>query len=62
MLDLEHETNKKSNQLAAIATKLGAQAYNTRIKAIGTCLKSKADNLLERYSDTKAGTSDDGNV
>jgi hypothetical protein len=56
LLDLEHETNKKSNQLAAIATKLGAQAYDTRIKAIGTCLKSKADNLLERSSDTKVRT------
>jgi hypothetical protein len=56
LLDLEREANKKSNQLAAIATKLGAQAYNTHIKAIGTCLKSKADNLLERSSDTKAGT------
>jgi hypothetical protein len=56
LLDLEHEANKKSNQLAAIATKLSARAYNTRIKAIGTRLKSKAGNLLERSSDTKAGT------
>jgi hypothetical protein len=56
LLDLERETNKKSNQLAVIATKLGAQAYNTRIKAIGTCPKSKADNLLERSSNTKVGT------
>jgi hypothetical protein len=29
LLDLERKANKKSNQLAAIATKLGAQAYNT---------------------------------
>ena len=56
MLDLEREANKKSKQLAAIATKLGAQAYNARIKAIGTCLKSKADNLLERSSNTKVET------
>jgi hypothetical protein len=32
------------------------QAYNTHIKAIGTCLKSKAGNLLERSSSTKVGT------
>jgi hypothetical protein len=56
LLGLEREANKKSNQLAAIATKLGAQAYNTHIKAIGTCLKLKADNLLKRSSGTKAGT------
>jgi hypothetical protein len=56
LLDLEREANKKSNQLAAIATKLGAQAYNARIRALGTCLKSKADILLERSSDTKMGT------
>ncbi len=56
MLDLEREANKKSNQLAVIAIKLGAQAYNARIKAIGTCLKLKANNLLERSSDTKVGT------
>ena len=56
LLDLESEAKKKSNQLAAIATKLGAQAYNARIKAIGTCLRSKADNLLERSSNTKVGT------
>jgi hypothetical protein len=56
LLDLEREANKKSNQLAAIATKLGTQAYNIRIQAIGTCLKSKADNLLERSSDTKVET------
>jgi hypothetical protein len=56
LLDLEREANKKSNQLAAIATKLGAQTYNARIKAIGTCLKLKANNLLERSSNTKAGT------
>jgi hypothetical protein len=56
LLGLEREANKKSNQLAAIATKLGTQAYNTHIKAIGTCLKLKADNLLKRSSHTKAGT------
>jgi hypothetical protein len=56
LLDLEREANKKSNQLAAIATELGAQAYSIRIKAIGTCLKSKADNLLEKSSDTEVGT------
>jgi hypothetical protein len=56
LLDLERKANKKSNQLAVIATKLGAQAYNARIKAIGTCLKLKANNLLERSSDTKVGT------
>jgi hypothetical protein len=44
---------KKSKQLAAIATNLGAQAYNTRMNAIATSLKSKADNLLERSSDLK---------
>jgi hypothetical protein len=56
LLDLKREAKKKSNQLAAIATKLGAQAYNARIKAIGTCLKSKDNNLLERSSNTKVGT------
>jgi hypothetical protein len=56
LLDLEREADKKSNQLAVIATKLGTQAYKARIKAIGTCPKSKADNPLKRSSDTKAGT------
>ena len=61
LLDLEHEANKKSNQLAVIATKLGAQAYNACIKAIGTCLKSKADNLLVKEQRHKGGD-DDGHV
>jgi hypothetical protein len=37
-------------------TKLGAQACITCVKAIGTCLKSKADNLLERSSYKKVDT------
>jgi hypothetical protein len=56
LLDLKREANKKSNQLAAIATNLGAQAFNTRMKTIATSLKSKADNLLERSSDVKVRT------
>jgi hypothetical protein len=50
MLDLESEANKKNNQLAEITTKLGVKAYNARMKAIGTSLMSKADNLLKRSS------------
>jgi hypothetical protein len=53
LLDLEREMVKKSKQLAVIATNLGAQAYTTRMNAIATSLKSKADNLLERSSDLK---------
>jgi hypothetical protein len=53
LLDLEREMVKKSKQLAAIATNLGAQTYNTRMNANATSLKSKADNLLERSSDLK---------
>jgi hypothetical protein len=57
LLDLECVANNKSNQLAAIAWKLGAQAFNTHIKAIGTSLlKSKPDNLLERSSNVKVRT------
>jgi hypothetical protein len=48
--------NKKSKQLAEIARELGAKAFNTRIKAIGTSLKSQADNLLERSSNVKVST------
>jgi hypothetical protein len=39
LLDLKREANKKSNQLAAIVTNLGAQAFNTHMKAIATSLK-----------------------
>jgi hypothetical protein len=56
LLDLECEANKKSNQSAAIATNLGAQAHSTRMKTIATSLESKADNLVERSSDVKVGT------
>jgi 23S rRNA maturation mini-RNase III len=56
LLDRESEANKKSNQLVEIATKLGAQAYNALMKAIGTCLESKADNLLKRSSNAKVRT------
>jgi hypothetical protein len=55
MLDLERKANKKSKQLAVIATKLGMQAYNTCIKAVGTCLNEKANHLLERSSKAKVG-------
>jgi hypothetical protein len=53
LLDLEREMVKKSKQLAVIATNLGVQAYNTRMNAIATSLKSKAENLLERSIDLK---------
>jgi hypothetical protein len=53
LLDLERKVVKKSKQLAAIATNLGAQAYNTRMNAVATSLVLKADNLLKRSSDLK---------
>jgi hypothetical protein len=53
LLDLGREMVKKSKQLAAIATNLGAQAYNTRMNAIATSLKLKTVNLLERRSNLK---------
>jgi hypothetical protein len=56
LLDLERVANEKGQQLAEIARELGAEAFNTRIKAIGTSLKSKADNLLERSSNVKVST------
>jgi hypothetical protein len=56
LLDLERVANNKGKELAAIACELGAEAYNARIKAIGTSLKSKSDNLLERSSNVKVRT------
>jgi hypothetical protein len=56
VLNLEREANKKSNQLAAIATNLGAQAFSTCMKTIATSLESKANNLLERSRDVKVRT------
>jgi hypothetical protein len=47
--------NDKSRQLASIASKLGAKAFNMCIKAIATSLKSKSDNLREKSSKVKVG-------
>jgi hypothetical protein len=47
LLDLEHVANNKGKELVVIARKLGAKAFNRRIKAIDTSLKSKSGNLLK---------------